>query len=87
MRTVFPLIDISLCGTALKIGSCRALPWEFRAGCKGRAEHDVSSRAAREVATTEPPPLSSLLHQVRNRMRVIEDRSGRSLPSRAVHTL
>ena len=27
------------------------------------------------MATTEPPPLRSLLHQVRNGMRVIEDRS------------
>jgi len=27
------------------------------------------------VATTEPPPLRSLLHQVRNGVRVIEDRS------------
>src|ERR1035437_10169613 len=31
--------------------------------------------AERAVATTEPPPLRSLLHQVRNGMRVIEDRS------------
>jgi hypothetical protein len=49
------------------------LPWEFRAGRKARAEHDVSSWAEREVATTEPPPLRSLLHQVRNGMRVTVD--------------
>jgi hypothetical protein len=52
-----------------------ALPWEFRAGREGRAEHDVSSWAERELATAEPPPLPSLLHQARNGMRVIEDRS------------
>src|SRR5271168_4947050 len=52
-----------------------SLPWEFRANRKARAEHDVSSWAERAVATTEPPPLRSLLHQVRNGMRVIEDRS------------
>ena len=51
------------------------LPSEFRAGRDGRAEHVVSSWAERAVATTEPPPLRSLLHQVRNGMRVIEDRS------------
>jgi len=49
------------------------LPWEFRAGRDGRAEHEVSSWAEREVATTEPPPLRSLLHQVRNGMRVTVD--------------
>jgi len=50
--------------------------WEFRAGRKARAEHDVSSWAEREVATTEPPPLRSLLHQVGNGMRVTVDWSG-----------
>src|SRR5208282_3111027 len=42
---------------------------------KGRAEHDVPSWEGRGGATTEPPPRRSLLHQVRNGMRVIEDRS------------
>jgi hypothetical protein len=51
------------------------LPWEFRAGREGRAEHDVPPWAERAVATTEPPPLRSLLHQVRNGMEDIEDRS------------
>ena len=36
------------------------------------------------MATTEPPPLRSLLHQVRNGMRVIEDRSRCQL---ALHAL
>jgi hypothetical protein len=57
----------------LRCGSCCALPWEIRAGREGRAEHDVSSWAERAVATTEPPPLRSLLHQVRNGMRVTVD--------------
>ena len=52
----------------LRCGSCCALPWEFRANRKGRAEHDVSSWEERAVATTEPPPLRSLLHKVRNGM-------------------
>ena len=70
----------------LRCGACCALPREFRAGRDGRAEHDVSSWAER-VATTEPPPLRSLLHQLRNGMRVIEDRSGCQLTPRMVHTL
>ena len=49
------------------------LPSEFRAGRDGRAEHVVCSWAERAVATTEPPPLRSLLHQVRNGMRVTVD--------------
>jgi hypothetical protein len=32
------------------------------------------------VATAEPPPLRSLLHQLRNGMRVIEDRSRDIMP-------
>ena len=40
------------------------LPGDSRAGRKGRAERVVSSWAERALATTEPPPLRSLLHQV-----------------------
>jgi hypothetical protein len=38
---------------------------EFRTGYEGRAEYDLSSSAERAVATTKPPPLPAVSHQVR----------------------
>ncbi len=49
--------------------------WDALLRLVGIAIGICSDRAEPAVATTEAPPLGSLLHQMHNGMRVIEDRS------------